>query len=408
MDILQIINKKKNNEKLTKEELEFAFNGYLNHEIKDYQMSSLLMAICINGMSFEETLFLTGIFINSGKKYDLYKKFNLSVDKHSTGGIGDKVSIIVVPLVASCGIVVPKMSGRGLGITGGTVDKLESIDGFKVEISDDDFIKQLTDIKCAIISQNDSLCPLDKEIYTLRDVSGTTNSIPLIASSIMSKKIALGTKNIVIDLKVGNGALIKNKKDARKLKKTLIDIGKAYDKNVLVVISNMNSPLGNNIGNKLEIMEAIDILLGKKNDLYYKSLQVASNMVCLAKNVSYKKAYKEVLNNLENKNAYNVFLKMIKYQGGIIDNLKINANYFEVKSLCSGILKEINASKIGNIVKNLGGGRINKEDKIDYDVGIILLKKEGEKVLKGDSLCQVYHNRKSVDEATVLDAFVIK
>ena len=408
MNIIDIINKKRLNEELSKEEIEYAFFGYLKNKVEDYQMSSLLMAICINGMNFKETLHLTDIFIKSGKTYDIYKQFKYSVDKHSTGGIGDKVSLIVVPLVASCNIVVPKMSGRSLGITGGTIDKLESIKGFKTTINDEEFLKQLKDIKCAIISQNKKLCPLDKKIYALRDVTATTNSIPLIASSIMSKKIALGTKNIVIDLKVGSGALIKDLKTAKKLKYLLTRIADHYKRNINVVISDMDTPLGNNIGNKLEVIEALEVLEGKQNDLSKKCIQVAANMVSLVKKISVKQARIEVEKNLENKKALEKFKDLVKYQKGNLDNLEINAKSYYVKSNDVGIIKEIDAYKIGKIVKELGAGRNSKDDKIDYNVGIKLLKKVGDNIDINENLCIVYYNRKRIASAIILDAFKIK
>ena len=271
--ILDIINKKANNYELTKEELETIFLGYLNDEVKDYQMSAFLMAICINDMSDSEVFALTDIFIKSGDILDLSFIDGVKVDKHSTGGVGDKTTLIVAPLVASCGVPVIKMSGRGLGYTGGTIDKLESIPGFRTALSLEEIKKQASDIGIVVTSQTKDLAPLDKKVYALRDVTATTNSIPLIASSIMSKKIAGGADKIVIDIKVGDGALIKDVEEAKRLESLLIKIGSYYQKEVRTVISNMDRPLGNNVGNRLEVLEAIDVLKGNsKGELLDLSL----------------------------------------------------------------------------------------------------------------------------------------
>lgn len=262
MNIIEIINKKRNNLELTKEEIEYSINNYLNNNIKDYQMSSLLMAICINGMSDEEIINLTDVMLNSGDILDLSKINGIIVDKHSTGGVGDKVTIVLAPILASLGIKIAKMSGRGLGHTGGTIDKLESIKGFNTSITNDEFIKQVNDINIAIVSQTGNLVPADKKIYALRDVSGTVESIPLIASSIMSKKLASGSDIIVIDVKVGNGALMKDIESARKLANTMCMIGKRYNKIVICILTNMSEPLGFAIGNSLEVIESINTLKG--------------------------------------------------------------------------------------------------------------------------------------------------
>lgn len=391
--ILDIINKKANKYELTKEELETIFMGYLKDEVKDYQMSAFLMAICINDMSDSEIFALTDIFIKSGEVLDLSFIDGIKVDKHSTGGVGDKTTLIVAPLVASCNVPVIKMSGRGLGYTGGTIDKLESIPGFKVSLTEEEIKKQAKDIGIVITSQTKDLAPLDKKVYALRDVTATTNSIPLIASSIMSKKIAGGADKIVIDIKVGNGALIKTMEEAERLSSLLIKIGTYYQKEVRTVISNMDRPLGHNIGNKLEVLEALDVLKAtEKGELLDLSLELASKMVSMGKDISEEKAMKEVKENLNNGKALNKFLEFIKYQHGNIDELDIEAKVYNIKANKNGILKSINALSIAKLSENLGAGRKSKDDKIDYNAGIIIKKEIGNKIKEGDILASLYTN----------------
>jgi len=390
MNIIEIITKKKNKEELTKAELEYAFYGYLNQLVKDYQMSALLMAICLNGMNDRETFDLVDIFIKSGEILDLSAIDGVKVDKHSTGGIGDKITLIIGPIVASCGVYVPKMSGRGLGFTGGTIDKLESIPGFKVSLTKAEFIEQVSNIGFAVTSQTDNLCPLDKVIYALRDVTGTIDSIPLIASSIMSKKIAGGADKIFIDIKCGNGAMMKNLKEANILKDLMERIGKYYHKDTVCEISDMNTPLGSCIGNSLEVLEAMDILKGKKGHLRDLSISIASEMVMIAKNISFNEAKKEVLEVLDNQVAYNKFLEFVKYQKGDINSLKVSNHLQEIKSVKDGKVISINALNIGKLSCMLGAGRINKEDQINYEVGIELKKLVLDNVKKGDTLFILY------------------
>ncbi len=391
--ILDIISKKANKYELTKEELETIFLGYLKDEVKDYQMSAFLMAICINDMSDSEIFALTDIFNKSGDILDLSFIDGIKVDKHSTGGVGDKTTLIVAPLVASCNVPVIKMSGRGLGYTGGTIDKLESIPGFVVDLSEEEIKKQAKDIGIVITSQTKDLAPLDKKVYALRDVTATTNSIPLIASSIMSKKIAGGADKIVIDIKVGNGALIKTKEAAERLSSLLIKIGTYYQKEVRTVISNMDRPLGHNIGNKLEVMEALDVLKGNvKGELLDLSLELASKMVSLGKGISEKEARKEVTENLENGKALNKFLEFVKYQHGNINNLNIEAKIYNIKANKNGVLKDINALATAKLSESLGAGRKSKDDKIDYNAGIIIKKDIGEEIKEGDILATLYTN----------------
>ena len=391
--ILDIINKKANNYELSKEELETIFIGYLKDEVKDYQMSAFLMAIRINDMSDSEIFALTDIFIKSGASLDLSFIDKIKVDKHSTGGVGDKTTLIVAPLVASTGVPVIKMSGRSLGYTGGTIDKLESIEGFKTALTDEEIKKQAKEIGIVITSQTKDITPLDKKVYALRDVTATTNSIPLIASSIMSKKIAGGADKIVIDIKVGRGALIKNNEEANRLANLLIKIGTYYQKEVKTIISNMNNPLGHNIGNKLEVLEALEVLKGnEKGSLLDLSLELASKMISLGKGITESEAKKEAITNLENGKALNKFLELIKYQHGNINGLSIEAKVYNIKANKDGILKNIDALNIAKLSESLGAGRKSKEDTIDYNAGIIIKKEIGEKIKEGDVLAILYTN----------------
>lgn len=389
MNMLDIITKKKNKEVLTHEELYYAFNGYLNKEIPDYQMASLLMAIVINGLTFEETFDLTKIFIDSGETFKFEKKV---CDKHSTGGIGDTVTLVAIPILGALNIPVVKMSGRGLGITGGTIDKLESIPGFNVNLTKEDYYNNLEKIGIVVGAQTNDLVPLDKVIYALRDVSGTTESIPLIASSIMSKKIACGADYILIDVKWGSGALVKTKKNAEVLSNYLIEIGKRFNRQVKTIISDMNEPLSTCIGNALEVEEAINVLKGEKNKLREASLEVAGNLESMYLNISYEEAYNRASEVLDNNKAYEMFKIWISNQGGDLSKLKISDKVILIKSNQDGIISHINALKVGELSVKLGAGRITKDSKIDYSVGIKLLKQSGDLVKKGDILAKLYVN----------------
>lgn len=389
MNMLDIITKKKNKEVLTHEELYYAFNGYLNKEIPDYQMTSLLMAIVINGLTFEETFDLTKIFIDSGETFKFDKKV---CDKHSTGGIGDTVTLVAIPILGTLNIPVVKMSGRGLGITGGTIDKLESIPGFNVNLTKEDYYNNLEKIGIVVGAQTNDLVPLDKVIYALRDVSGTTESIPLIASSIMSKKIACGADYILIDVKWGSGALVKTKKNAEVLSNYLIEIGKRFNRQVKTIISDMNEPLSTCIGNALEVEEAINVLKGEKNKLRETSLEVAGNLASMYLNISYEEAYNRASEVLDNNKAYEMFKTWISNQGGDLSKLKISDKVILIKSNQDGIISHINALKVGELSVKLGAGRITKDSKIDYSVGIKLLKQSGDLVKKGNILAKIYVN----------------
>lgn len=388
MNILDIIDKKRDGYTLTHQELKYAFYNYMNGNIPDYQMSSLLMAICIRGMNDKETLDLTDLFIESGEILDLSGITGITVDKHSTGGVGDKTTLIIGPIVASCGLKVPKMSGRGLGFTGGTIDKLESIPGFKVNLSKKEFIEQVDKVGFAVTSQTANLAPLDKKIYALRDVTGTVESLPLIASSIMSKKIASGAKNIVIDIKVGRGALIKTKDQAVEISRLMKKIGLKYERNVETMITYMDIPLGTSIGNTLEIIEVMKILKGEENNyLVALSKALATKMVSMGKEISMEEATKEVEEVLKSGKAYEKLVEIVKAQGGDLTKLKISKNVQRIYSTKDGHITNMDALKFGKLSLELGGGRKTKEEKIDPSVGIILNKKIGDDVKKGDVLC---------------------
>lgn len=392
----KIVDKKNKKQELSYKELDMYFNAYLNDKINDEVMTKLLKAICKNGLNDKEIINLTDIFIKSGDTLNL-DYLGITVDKHSTGGVGDKTTLILAPLLASCNILMPKMSGRGLGYTGGTIDKLESIN-VNVNLSEKTFIKTVKDIGFCIISQTKNICLMDKKIYALRDVTNTTESIGLIASSIMSKKIACGASKIVIDIKIGNGALIKNYDDAIKLAKIMKKIGKHYNKEVICILTDMTNPLGSNVGNKIEVMEVLDILQNKKDNLL-KSLVIdmATEIVMVVKNVSKKDAKKEVITNLENGKAYEKFITYVNRQNGNINNLKLKKG-INVLSEKEGYLKEINALEIGKLSCKLGSGRVKKEDNIDYDAGVILKKEVGSYVKKGDILCTIYGKKQeSID-----------
>lgn len=396
----EIVNKKNNGLVLSYKEMDMYFNAYLNNNINDEVMTKLLKAICKKGLNDKEIIDLTDIFIKSGDTLNL-DYLGVTVDKHSTGGVGDKTTLILAPLLAACDVLMPKMSGRGLGFTGGTIDKLESIN-VNVNLSEKDFIKTVKEIGFCVISQTKNICLMDKKIYALRDVTNTTESIGLIASSIMSKKIACGASKILIDIKIGNGALIKNYDDAIKLAKIMKKIGKHYNREVVCMLTDMNVPLGSNVGNKIEVMEVLDILQNKKDNLL-KSLVIdmATEIVMLAKNMPKQDAKKEVVTNLENGKAYEKFTSFVTRQGGSINNLKLKKGV-NILSEKEGYLREINALEIGKLSCKLGSGRVKKEDNIDYDAGVILKKDIGSYVKKGDILCTIYGKKQeSIDVSKI-------
>lgn len=409
MNINSILNKKRLNEELTYEEIEFVINGFLDGSIKDYQMSSLLMAITINDMTDNETINFTDIMLKSGDVMDLSKIEGLIVDKHSTGGVGDKVTLVLCPLLASFGIKIAKMSGRGLGFTGGTIDKLESIESFNVNLDTKDFINQVNKIGIAIVSQTGNLVPADKKIYALRDVTGTVESIPLIASSIMSKKLASGSDVIIIDVKVGKGALMKTIDDAKRLSRLMIKIGKKYRKIVICVLTDMDEPLGYAIGNALEVREAIDTLNGNgPSDLLEVVMTLGSIIIGALKKVSVEDAKALLLKNINNGKAYKKFEQLVEYQNGNIDNIYVSDKMFSIKSEKSGYINNIDALKLGEIAKMIGAGRNTLEDSIDYSVGLVLNKKVGDYVEKDEELLSVYLSNKDVSVAQILECFDIE
>lgn len=407
--ILDIIDKKRLGKELSYKELDYFFNGYLNGDICDYQMSAFLMAVCINGMTDEEVFALTKIFIDSGDCLAFSNIPGIKVDKHSTGGIGDKTTLVIAPIVASLGIPVIKMSGRGLGYTGGTIDKLESIKGYNINLSEKEIIKQVKDIGIVITGQSHDLVPMDKAIYALRDVTSTVSSIPLIASSIMSKKIAGGADKILIDIKVGNGALLDTKEKAKELSDLMIKIGKIYDKEVRCIISDMDTPLGYSVGNSLEVLEAIDVLKGeeKSNNFYDLCIELASDMVSMGLNISKEEAKSKVINSINDGSAYNKFVELVEAQGGDINSLKVSNRKYSIKANKNGTLKAINALEIGRLFLRLGAGKLNIKDKIDYTVGVKLNKLVGEEVKKGDVLATLYVNR-TIPTINVDEIFTIK
>lgn len=395
-----ILEKKRNNEKLSKEEIEFFVNEYTNDNIPDYQMSALLMAICINGMSDKEILNLTLAMTNSGDKLDLSDIDGIVVDKHSTGGVGDKTTLIVAPIVACLGIKVAKMSGRGLGHSGGTIDKLESIPGYQVDMGLKQFIEQVNKIGLGLISQTGDFAPADKKIYALRDVTGTVESIPLIAASIMSKKLAIGATGIVLDVKVGNGAFMKDKKSALDLAKQMVKIGNNAGHKTVTILTNMNVPLGNNIGNSLEVIEAIEVLKGNgPNDLKEISIELASEMVSIGSDISYDEAKNKVVSVLESGEAFTKFKELILAQNGelkYIEDVQLfdkAINNIEVIAIKSGYIKSMDTKEIGKISVSLGAGRKDKKDRIDYSAGIILNKKIGDYVTEGEVLATLYSSK---------------
>lgn len=409
MEMIEIIDKKRLGNVLTKEELFFCVDGFLKGKIPDYQMSSLLMAICINGMVEEEVFALTDIMLHSGDAMDLSFLPGEKIDKHSTGGIGDKTTLVLIPLVASTGVFISKMSGRGLGYTGGTIDKLESIAGFETALSKSHLEKQIGEIGVAIASQTGNLVPADKKLYALRDVSGTTSSIALIAASIMSKKLASGADKFVIDVKVGSGALMKNLEEAQKLANLMVKIGKRYGKETVCLLSAMEQPLGFAVGNGLEVKEAIETLKGKgPKDLEALVLSLGSYMVHLAKGISIEDAKKNLEEKLKDGSGYLKFLEMVKYQHGDIDKIAVSPKVVELRSPDDGYIEKLDAEVVGKYVHSLGAGRKTETDKIDYGVGIVLHKKIGDLVEKNETLATIYYNEKLQDLSFLERAFQIK
>ena len=413
MNIQDVIAKKRDNQKLSKEEIEFFIKEYTNGNIADYQAAALIMAIYINGMDMEETVNLTLAMANSGDILDL-SELGTVVDKHSTGGVGDKVTLILAPIIASIGIPVAKMSGRGLGYTGGTIDKLEAIPGYRTNISEEEFIQNVKKIGISIIGQTLNLAPADKKIYALRDATNTTASVPLIASSIMSKKIAAGANKIVLDVTYGSGAFMKTKQEAKDLADTMVEIGKLAGRETVAVITPMEEPLGRNIGNSLEVIEAVEALKGNMaEDVKEVVLELGSNMIKLAgkgDNLEENKA--KMLENISNGLALEKLKELVSNQDGDVAFIENTSKFKKAKYIMPVMLdekiekmvnqgeikkqdivvKELNAEEIGKISVFLGGGRTRKEDKIDSSVGIILNKKIGDNVTPKDIVAYIHAN----------------
>lgn len=397
----EIISKKRDKKKLTQEEIEYFVSGYTKGQIPDYQASALLMAIFLNGMDAEETFHLTLSMMKSGRVLDLSSVRGMKVDKHSTGGVGDKVSLILAPLVASCGVKVPMISGRGLGHTGGTLDKLESIPGFRTDLSLTRFVRMLSDVGVCMIGQTKEIAPADRKMYALRDVTATVSSIPLIASSIMSKKLAEGADGFVFDVKVGNGAFMQKKDEAVFLAKSLIQIAKRFKKKAVALITNMNEPLGEAVGNSIEVMEAIQALKGKApQDLMEVTLSLSAHMLVLGKKAkNLKDAEKKLSQAIETGKALDKFEEMIKKQGG---NPKVLFDFglfpwvkfkLWVNSNREGYVQSIDTRKIGLSAMRLGAGREKMDSPIDPGVGFLIKKKVGDSVRKREPLAVVFANK---------------
>ncbi|AXK20413.1 TPA: pyrimidine-nucleoside phosphorylase [Bacillus toyonensis] len=406
MRMVDLIAKKRDGQALTTEEINFIVEGYTNGDIPDYQVSSLAMAIFFQDMNDQERADLTMAMVNSGDTIDLSAIEGVKVDKHSTGGVGDTTTLVLGPLVAALGVPVAKMSGRGLGHTGGTIDKLEAVPGFHVEIENDEFMRLVNENKIAVIGQSGNLTPADKKLYALRDVTATVNSIPLIASSIMSKKIAAGADAIVLDVKTGAGAFMKTDEDAKRLAEAMVRIGNNVGRNTMAVISDMSQPLGEAIGNALEVQEAIDTLQGKgPKDLEELCLTLGSQMVYLAGQASsLEDAREKLIEVMNNGKALESFKTFLSAQGGdasvVDDPSKLPQAQFkiEVEAKKDGYVSEIVADEIGTAAMLLGAGRATKESEIDLAVGLMLRKKVGDSVKKGDSLVTIYANRENVED----------
>ena len=415
MRMYDIIHKKRNGGELSEEEIRFFIEGYTDESIPDYQAAALCMAVYFRGMTPKETSILTLAMAESGDQIDLGGIEGFTVDKHSTGGVGDKTSLIVVPIVASCGGKVAKMSGRGLGHTGGTVDKLESIPGFRTELNPDDFIKQVNGIGLCIVGQTGELAPADKKLYALRDVTATVESIPLIASSIMSKKLAAGSKGIVLDVKTGSGAFMKTVEESENLAKEMVAIGKSAGRSVTAVITNMDIPLGDSVGNSLEVIEAIKTLKGEgESDLTEVCLTLAAQMLSMITGEDEKTCYSMAKGAIDNGLAINKLREMISAQGGnanVVDDYSLfkQPKYTaEIFSECDGYIEHTDAEKIGIASVILGAGREKKGDPIDPSAGIVLKKKTGDYVKKGEPLAVFYTDDEGKIEGAkqeFLDAF---
>lgn len=399
MRAVDLIQKKRDGQELTSNEIKWLVEGYVAGTVPDYQMSAFAMAVYFKGMTTREISDLTMNMVKTGQEFDLSAIDGVKVDKHSTGGVGDKVTLILAPLVASFGVPVAKMSGRGLGHTGGTLDKLEAIKGYQVERSQEDFIRQVQDIGVSVIGQSDQLVKADKLLYALRDVTATVDTIPLIASSVMSKKIAAGADAILLDVTVGEGAFMKTVDEARELAQTMVELGKAVGRKTVAVITDMSQPLGRAIGNRLEILEAIEILQGKgREDISHFICELAQIMLGLA---DVEKTIKEIRQHLENGQALAKFEEMVAAQGGDLEDLyrpvKV-AHVMEIPAQDTGVISALPAMEFGLYAMRLGAGRAVKTDDLDYETGIVFEKKVGDSVQKGEIVAKVYTNGKISSE----------
>lgn len=417
MRFVDIINKKKEKFELNDEEIQFWIDGIVDGSIPDYQTSSLLMAIVLNGMNDRETAYLAKAMMNSGDVIDLSSIDGIKADKHSTGGVGDKTSMALGPMVAACGLKVAKMSGRGLGHAGGTLDKLESIEGFNCFLSEEEFKNQVQKVGIAIIGQTGDLVPADKKLYALRDVTGTVNSIPLIASSIMSKKLASGSDTILLDVKYGEGAFMHTIEDAVELAQAMISIGNNLGRNTMAMITDMNQPLGNAIGNSIEIIEAIETLKGHgPKDFTELCMQAGEIMLIQGKIAENEKEARKLLEEaVSSGKAFEMFKSMVKAQGGSVEmiddtSLLPKSKYVtEVKSEKDGNIKVLHSEKLGILAMHLGAGRATKEDIINHGVGLKINCKKGDSIKVGDTICYVYHDEELKEDwlKQLQEAFVI-
>jgi len=402
MRVYDLILKKRDNNELSKKEIDFLIKGFTQEDIPDYQISALAMAIYFNGMNERETADLTMAMAESGDQIDLSKIAGIKVDKHSTGGVGDTTSLVLIPLVAAAGVPVAKMSGRGLGHTGGTIDKLESIPNFKTNLNRNIFINNVNEINAAIAGQTGNLTPADKKLYSLRDVTATVDSIPLIASSIMSKKIAGGADGIVLDVKLGSGAFMKDIKEAEKLAEIMVNIGEKLNKKTIAVLTDMEQPLGKAVGNNLEVIEAVNTLKDQGPlDLREICLTLGANMLLIAEKVnSFKKGYELLEDKLKTGEAFDKFKEIVEKQGGDLsyientDKFKKSQNRWELKSQKNGYLVQLKAINIGLAAMLVGAGRTTKSDEILNEVGVILHKKYGNRISKGDKIATLHYNKK--------------
>lgn len=417
MRMVDLIQKKRDGFIHTAKEIHFIVSGYSEGDIPDYQMSAWMMAVCFQGLNKDETVTLTKEMMESGDIIDLSAIHGIKVDKHSTGGVGDKTSLVLGPMVAACDVPVAKMSGRGLGHTGGTLDKLESIPGFNIMLESNEFIKQVNECGLAIIGQSGNLVPADKKMYGLRDVTATVSCIPLIASSIMSKKLAAGSDAILLDVKYGDGAFMKTLDEAKQLAQTMIDIGTSLGRDTRATLSNMSQPLGCAIGNNLEVKEAIATLNGQgPDDLLELCLEAGSHMLVQSKKTKDLKQARTMLENtITSKEAFNKLIQMVEYQGGDVEYIKhpelfeVSKEVIEVKAEKTGYIQELHAMSLGIVSMKLGGGRQTYEDKIDYSVGLVLKKKIGDFVEKGETIVEVHSQTKLSQELKrdILNAYTI-